>query len=209
MSATPSVSAGEISLLLDVVEFRIARVHECASAFVNSLRLSKVPDALLAQRRRYRLEVGEMRTDRVEPDRAAGQESAGARRIGILQHALELVGRGAPESSTQGMGCSRQISPMASNSLCAPAAAALPSRAGRLLAASGLSSFRRSTPYSGLANSRTLSITSAGSLPGDRHSPRCGSRCRGTDRPEAPAHTGCRCGGIRRRSRARTVADAR
>jgi hypothetical protein len=46
-------------------------------------------------------------------------------------------------------------------------AAALPSKRGRLLAASGLSSFRRSTPYSGFANSRTLSITNDGSLPGD------------------------------------------
>ena len=91
------------------------------------------------------------------------------------------------------MPCSAQISPMASNSRCAALAAALPSRAAGCWPRADFqaSSDRRHIPAWRIrARSRSPATAACPEIP---HSRRCGSRCRGTDRPEARAHMECRC----------------
>ena len=65
-----------------------AGLGQFAEAFENG-------DAVLSQAGSDRVAIRKMPAHRVEPDGAAGQKAAGGGGIGIIQHALEFLRRGA------------------------------------------------------------------------------------------------------------------
>src|SRR5882724_12432719 len=98
----PSIGPREVAFLLDVAKpWKMRRPGLClglcqvAEAIENG-------DAVLSQARGDRLAVRKMTPHGVQPDRAACEKTASAGGIGIIQHTLEPVRRGAARQQHPG-----------------------------------------------------------------------------------------------------------
>src|SRR5581483_4656225 len=93
---------GKITYLPDIAEDREMWGPDRAFRPGQLIEAFEHADAVASQAGSNGVAIREMLADRLEPDRAARQEAAGARRVGIVQHALEFVARSSAREQHPG-----------------------------------------------------------------------------------------------------------